>query len=93
MPDSLLRSYELDPGVALRDEPFGALAYHFGTRRLTFLKSRDLVALVRALAGSTDLAAALHRAGVPETSWAAYATAVESLADSGMLRERAVVAP
>jgi len=27
----------LSPSVALRSEPFGALAYHFGNRRLTFL--------------------------------------------------------
>jgi hypothetical protein len=32
--------------VALRDESFGALAYHYGTRRLLFLKSRPLVELV-----------------------------------------------
>ncbi len=29
---------ELHPQVALRPEPFGALAYHYGNRRLIFLK-------------------------------------------------------
>ena len=43
------RGYRLNPDVALRPEPFGALAYHFGTRRLSFLKSPDLVQLVRGL--------------------------------------------
>ncbi len=47
MPDGPL---ELHPQVALRPEPFGALAYHFDTRRLVFLKSSDLVDLVHALA-------------------------------------------
>jgi mycofactocin biosynthesis protein MftB len=40
-------AYALDAAVAIRPEPFGALAYHYGNRRLTFLRSPDLVALVR----------------------------------------------
>jgi len=28
-------AWRLDGSVALRPEPFGALAYHFGTRRLS----------------------------------------------------------
>ena len=39
-------SYELDPKVVMRPEPFGALAYHHGSRRLAFLLSPDLVLLV-----------------------------------------------
>ena len=45
----LTGAWELDPQVALRPEPFGALAYHYGNRRLTFLRSSDLVELVRSL--------------------------------------------
>jgi len=30
-------AWELHPQVALRPEPFGALAYHYGNRRLTFV--------------------------------------------------------
>lgn len=41
------RPYRLSPSVALRPEPFGALAYHFGNRRLSFLKAPELVELVR----------------------------------------------
>ena len=41
--------YGLDPDVALRPEPFGALAYHYGSRRLTFLRSSLLAELVRDL--------------------------------------------
>src|SRR5579862_3146191 len=43
------RAWQLHPQVALRDESFGALAYHYGNRRLVFLKSRMLVELVSTL--------------------------------------------
>lgn len=49
-------AWTVAPGVALRPEPFGALAYHFGTRRLTFLKSPELAAVVRSLADHGDVA-------------------------------------
>ena len=54
------RPYSLHPQVALRPEPFGALAYHYGNRRLTFLRSPALVALVRSLAEHPSMAAALE---------------------------------
>jgi putative mycofactocin binding protein MftB len=41
------RRLALDPQVALRPEPFGALAYHYGNRRLIFLKHPDVVRVVR----------------------------------------------
>jgi putative mycofactocin binding protein MftB len=34
------RPWQVGRGVALRPERFGALAYSFDTRRLSFLKSR-----------------------------------------------------
>ena len=34
------RAAQLDPEVELRQERFGALAYHFGTRRLSFVRRR-----------------------------------------------------
>ena len=43
------RPWRIHPKVALRPEPFGALAYHYDNRRLVFLKSPTLVALVRGL--------------------------------------------
>jgi len=42
-------SLELHPQVALRPEPFGALAYHYGNRRLVFLKHADMVTVARQL--------------------------------------------
>ena len=38
-PPMLAEAWRLDGSVALRPEPFGALAYHFGTRKLSFLKT------------------------------------------------------
>lgn len=43
------RPWQLHPQVALRDESFGALAYHYGNRRLVFLRSQVLVDLVASL--------------------------------------------
>ena len=37
--------WTLSPSVALHPEPIGALAYHFGNRKLTFLKRPELVLL------------------------------------------------
>ena len=90
MPDPLLEeAWGLSPSVALRPEPFGALAYHFGNRKLTFLKRPELVAVVRGLAESPDVRGALRAAGVPEDQWSAYAEALRGLAATDMIRPRA----
>jgi len=36
----LHRAYALSPAVAVRPEPFGALVYHFGNRRLSRIAAR-----------------------------------------------------
>ena len=51
--------------MALRPEPFGALAYHFGNRKLTFLKRPELVAVVRALGDQPDVARRARRGRHP----------------------------
>jgi mycofactocin biosynthesis protein MftB len=84
--------WALSPSVSLRPEPFGALAYHFGNRKLIFLKRPELVAVVRALGGADDVRSALVAAGVPETAWPSYLTALEGLAQSDMIRARQEVA-
>jgi hypothetical protein len=38
------QAWRLDERVAVRPEPFGALLYHFGTRRLSFLKNTTMLA-------------------------------------------------
>ena len=81
-------AWALAPGVALRPEPFGALAYHFGNRRLTFLKRPELVEVVRALAGSASVRSALVAAGVPEDHFPTYLAALKGLAAADMIRPR-----
>jgi mycofactocin biosynthesis protein MftB len=81
----LERAWTLDPQVALRPEPFGALAYHFGTRRLSFLKSRRLLAVVEGLAGAASAREALDAAGVGDDERPRYVRALEALAESGMI--------
>ena len=79
---------ELHPQVALRPEPFGALAYHYGTRRLVFLKHVDMVMVARSLADHPSLEAALAAAEIDPRRWPAFAAAFESLRVSDVVRER-----
>ena len=77
--------WRLDPQVALRPERFGALAYHYGSRRLSFLKSRRLLEVVRALDGAPDPVAACRAAGVAEAELPSYRQALATLAETGMI--------
>jgi len=77
------RGYRLNPAVALRPEPFGALAYHFGNRRLSFLKAPGLVELVRGLGSYRCVSDAL--AAVPDGRRGAYLRALASLAAADMI--------
>jgi putative mycofactocin binding protein MftB len=79
-------AWRLSPSVALRPEPFGALAYHFGNRRLTFLKRPELVAVVRDLGQHPDVRSALVGADVPEGDWPAYLAALHGLIGTDMIR-------
>jgi putative mycofactocin binding protein MftB len=81
------RAWRLNPQVALRDESFGALAYHYGNRRLVFLKSRLLVEVVTALETYPTASAALD-ALVPSGQRARYERALARLADSGVIDVR-----
>ena len=82
------RGYRCSPRVALRPEPFGALVYHFGTRRLSFLKTPQLVAVVSGLAEHPDVHAALDAASVDSAQRPAYLRALAGLADNGTIEER-----
>lgn len=77
--------YALHPSVAVRPEPFGALVYHYGNRKLVFLKSTTMVQLVRALDGTRTVDAALTAAGIPETASARHREALGALLRSDMI--------
>ena len=84
----LAEAWTLSDSVALRPEPFGALAYHFGNRKLTFLKKQELVDVVNALGDCDTVAAALNQAGIPAAQWTTYVKALRGLAASDMILER-----
>ena len=81
----LEQAWALSERVALRPEPFGALAYHFRTRRLSFLKSRKLLAVVQALGDHRNALEACTAAGVTEDELPSYQHALETLAHTGMI--------
>ena len=80
--------YRCSPGVAVRPEPFGALIYHFESRRLSFLKTAQLVQVVETLADHRDVHGALAAAGVPSSQCPAYLRALAGLADNGTIEPR-----
>ena len=81
-------SWRLHPQVAVRPEPFGALLYHFGTRKLSFLKNRTILTVVQSLDSHTDVGAALAAAGVDASEQSPYLHALDVLAASNMVEPR-----
>ncbi len=77
---------ELHPQVALRPEPFGALAYHYGNRRLVFLKHPDIVRVVKTMGQHPSLREALLAEGVDEARWPSFVSALSSLTTSEIIR-------
>lgn len=87
-PFDLDSPWSLSGRVALRPEPFGALAYDFGTRQLSFLKANKLVEVVRALDSARSAREACHHSGVTDSELPAYRAALEQLARTGMIALR-----
>jgi putative mycofactocin binding protein MftB len=81
--------WRLHDSVQVRPERFGALLYHFGTRRLSFLKSVELLAVLQKLASSPTARDALDAAGIAPSELASYERALATLAASQMI-ERCV---
>lgn len=81
------RPWRLHRQVALRDESFGALAYHYGNRRLVFLRSRALVELVEALESFDSASDALDAKTTPAQR-ASYERALAGLAASEVIDAR-----
>lgn len=80
--------WRLHRQVAVRPERFGALLYHFGTRRLSFVKTPTLLAVLHALPSAPSARAACLAAGVTESELPVYERALRSLAASAMICER-----
>jgi mycofactocin biosynthesis protein MftB len=80
--------WRVAPSVALRPEPFGALVYSFSTRKLSFLKSKTLVAVVESLADQPSAEQALASCGVAEAQRPSYVKALADLARSQMIVPR-----
>lgn len=73
--------YALHPRVALRPEPFGAMAYHYDSRRLTFLRSPLLVDVVKGLEDHASAADAVDTL-VPASRRESFLKALANLAES-----------
>jgi putative mycofactocin binding protein MftB len=71
----------------LRPEPFGALAYHYGNRRLNFLRSPDLVDLVNDLVNHPTVDEALGASSIDPRRHPAFRKALADLAASDFLEE------
>ena len=86
----------LDPQVTLRPEPFGALAYHYGNRKLIFLKHPDVVRVVKYIDDNQNaectIADALTACDIAESRWPSFERTLDALTESEMLHERDQIA-
>ena len=78
-------SCTLSPQVALRPEPFGALAYHYGNRRLVFLKHPDMVVVVKSLADHPTIGATLDACGIAAERRSSFLAALQNLTKSEII--------
>ena len=76
---------EMHPQVALRPEPFGALAYHYGNRRLVFLKHPDMVSVVKSLSNHPTIAATFDACGIANERRPSFLAALENLTKSEII--------
>ncbi len=76
------------PQVSVRPERFGALLYHFGTRRLSFLKDPKLLTVLRGLDAHASAREACTAAGVSAAELPSYRAALTTLARSQMISRR-----
>jgi mycofactocin biosynthesis protein MftB len=78
------RPARLHGDVVLRHESFGALAYHYGTRRLVFVKSPQLRAVLEDL-DAHDTARAAVEAHVGPGEVPRYLSALARLHEDGVV--------
>jgi putative mycofactocin binding protein MftB len=87
-PFDLDAGWRLHPQVSVRPERFGALLYHFGTRRLSFVKTPTLLRVLEQLATQPSARTSCVAAGVGAGQMREYANALATLAASSMICER-----
>jgi putative mycofactocin binding protein MftB len=88
VPFDLDLGWRLHPQVAVRPERFGALLYHFGTRRLSFLKHPALLTVLESLDTAPTARAACADAGIAGPDLPAFRAALATLAASTMIEPR-----
>ena len=81
------QAWRLHPRVAIRTEPFGALAYHHDNRRLNLIRSRELTGLLEALGDHPTARRALIESGIDDHRWPVFERALAALADSEVIVE------
>jgi putative mycofactocin binding protein MftB len=77
----------LHPQVSVRPEPFGALLYHFGNRKLTFIKDPTLFSLVDCLGEGTSVDEALDAHQIAPGDRDIILRSLDALVRSDMLQE------
>jgi len=77
--------YRLNANVSLRPERFGALAYSFDTRKLSFLKHPDLVRVVESLDAHDSVRDTFVAIGLDERRWPSFLAALATLETSEMI--------
>jgi len=77
--------WHLHPRVSLRIEPFGALAYHYENRRLSFLRAPELVTLLESLGEHPSARQAFTRSGIDRRRWPSFEGALAALAESEVI--------
>ena len=87
-PSVLDRAWALAPQVSVRPERFGALLYHFGTRRLSFVKTPRLLRVLELLGSQRNARIACVAAGVTVAELPSYSRALATLASSSMICPR-----
>ena len=81
-------AWDLHPRVEIRPERFGALLYSFDTRRLSFLRSPELLAVVQQLAAAASAREACAAAGIGDDQLPVYRAALARLAETDMITAR-----
>ncbi len=81
-------AWRLSAMVALREERFGGIAYHYGNRTLSCLSDPTLVTVLRDLELRPSARAACEAAGVATPRLPAFGRALAALAGSAMIERR-----